>query len=139
MKRISIIQILLAFVLGIQAQNARTILDRTANVVGNKSGATANFSMSGKYGNSSGTIAIKGNMFSATTPQAIIWYDGKTQWAYNRQTDEVNVSTPTEAQQQSMNPYKLEVSIRYTWLHKTRHAPSRSSMFSSTKAISPRR
>jgi len=107
MKRISIIQILLAFVLGIQAQNARTILDRTANVVGNKSGATANFSMSGKYGNSSGTIAIKGNMFSATTPQAIIWYDGKTQWAYNRQTDEVNVSTPTEAQQQSMNPYKF--------------------------------
>lgn len=107
MKRISIIQILLAFVLGIQAQNARTILDRTANVVGNKSGATANFTMSGKYGNSSGTIAIKGNMFSATTPQAIIWYDGKTQWAYNRQTDEVNVSTPTEAQQQSMNPYKF--------------------------------
>lgn len=107
MKRISIIQILLAFVLGIQAQNARTILDRTANVVGNKSGATANFTMSGKYGNSSGTIAIKGNMFSATTPQAIIWYDGKTQWVYNRQTDEVNVSTPTEAQQQSMNPYKF--------------------------------
>ena len=107
MKRIRIILILLAIVLGIQAQNARTILDRTANVVGNKSGATANFTMSGKYGNSSGTIAIKGNMFSATTPQAIIWYDGKTQWVYNRQTDEVNVSTPTEAQQQSMNPYKF--------------------------------
>ena len=107
MKRINILLMLIAMFVSTQAQTARTILDRTANVVGNKSGATANFSMTGKYGNSSGTIAIKGNRFCATTPQAIIWYDGKTQWAYNRQADEVNVSTPTEAQQQSMNPYQF--------------------------------
>jgi hypothetical protein len=34
-----------------------------------------------------------------------VWYDGKTQWTLNKQAEEVSVSTPTEAQQQAMNPY----------------------------------
>lgn len=103
-----ILALLPAFAL--QAQNAaqaRKILDKTASVIGNKSGASANFSISGKYGNSSGTISIKGNKFNARTPQAIVWYDGKTQWTYVKSSGEVNISTPDEAQQQSMNPYKF--------------------------------
>lgn len=101
---------LLVLTVSISAQNAtqaRKILDKTASIIGRKGGAFANFSISGKYGNSSGTIAIKGNKFNAKTPQAIVWYDGKTQWTYMKKNQEVNVSTPTEAQQQSMNPYKF--------------------------------
>lgn len=89
------------------AAQARKILDKTAAVIGNKNGAKANFSVSGKYGNMSGTIAIKGNKFNAATSKTIVWYDGKTQWTYMKANNEVNVSTPTEAQQQSMNPYKF--------------------------------
>lgn len=110
MKRLSFVLLSLFVFLGAYSQNAaqaRKILDKTASIVGNKSGASANFSVSGKYGNSSGTIAIKGNKFNARTPQAIVWYDGKTQWTYMKSSQEVNVSTPTEAQQQSMNPYKF--------------------------------
>ena len=92
---------------GQNASQARSILDKAASVIGRKGGATANFSISGKYGNSSGTIAIKGNKFHATTPDAIVWYDGKTEWTYIKKNEEVNVSTPTEAQQQAMNPYKF--------------------------------
>lgn len=101
---------LLVLTVSISAQNAtqaRKILDKTASIIGRKGGAVANFSISGKYGNSSGTIAIKGNKFNAKTPQTIVWYDGKTQWTYMKKNQEVNVSTPTEAQQQSMNPYKF--------------------------------
>lgn len=101
---------LLVLTVSISAQNAiqaRKILDKTASIIGRKGGAVANFSISGKYGNSSGTIAIKRNKFNAKTPQAIVWYDGKTQWTYMKKNQEVNVSTPTEAQQQSMNPYKF--------------------------------
>ena len=111
MKKLSLI--LLFFIItaaGINAQNAaqaRKILDKTASIIGNKNGASANFSASGKYGNSSGTIAIKGNKFNARTQQAIVWFDGKTQWTYMKSSQEVNISTPTEAQQQSMNPYKF--------------------------------
>lgn len=96
-------------VLGAQAQNAkqaRAILDKTAAVVGRKSGACAKFKLSGsKIGTSTGTIAIKGNKFHARTGQAIVWYDGKTQWTYLKQNEEVNVTTPNKAQQQAMNPY----------------------------------
>ena len=94
-------------VYGQNALQARKILDKTASIIGRKGGAVANFSMSGKYGNSSGTIAIKGNKFNAKTAQAIVWYDGKTQWTYMKKNQEVNISTPNEAQQQSMNPYKF--------------------------------
>ena len=102
--------ILLAFMavlsLGAFAQTAQQVLDKTAKVIGNKSGASANFSMSSpKYGSASGTIAIKGNKFNARTAQATVWYDGKTQWTYMKKTNEVNVSNPTQAQQMSMNPY----------------------------------
>ncbi len=110
MKRLSLILLTILLATGIYAQNAaqaRKILDKTAAIVGRKGGASANFSVSGKYGNTSGTISIKGNKFNARTPQAIVWYDGKTQWTYMKKSQEVNVSTPTEAQQQSMNPYKF--------------------------------
>ena len=47
----------------------------------------------------------KGNKFNARTPEAIVWYNGKTQWTYMKKTNEVNVSNPTQAKQMSMNPY----------------------------------
>jgi len=86
---------------------ARKLLDKTAAVIGSKGGASASFTMNGKYGNTKGTIAIKGNKFCARTPLATTWFDGKTQWTYIKTTEEVNISTPTEAQQQAMNPYKF--------------------------------
>lgn len=108
MKRLSFICILLFIATLSFAQNAtqaRKILDKTAAVIGNKSGASANFKINGKYGNTSGTIAIKGRKFTASTPQATVWYDGKTQWTYVKANQEVNISNPTEAEQQAMNPY----------------------------------
>lgn len=90
-----------------QAQNARQILDKTAALISNKGGATANFSMSGKYGSASGTLSIKGKKFCAHTAQTTTWYDGKTQWTYVKRNDEVNISNPSASQQQSLNPYNF--------------------------------
>ncbi|MBP7359744.1 LolA-like putative outer membrane lipoprotein chaperone [Xylanibacter oryzae] len=90
------------------AQTAKQVLDKTAQVIGSRSGASANFTMSGnKYGNVSGTISIKGKKFHASTPQAIIWFDGKTEWTYVKKNDEVNVNNPNEAQLQRINPYNF--------------------------------
>lgn len=92
-----------------QAQNAteaKKILDKTAAVVGRRGGAQANFTASSqKIGSQSGTIAIKGNKFYAKTPKITVWYNGTTQWSYTKMTNEVNISTPTEAKRMSMNPY----------------------------------
>lgn len=90
------------------AQTAKQVLDKTAASISSKSGIKANFSISGnKYGNVSGTIAVKGRKFQATTPMAVMWFDGKTQWTYMKKNDEVNVANPTEAQLQAINPYNF--------------------------------
>ncbi len=87
------------------AQTARQVLDKAAQTVTSESGVMANFKLTNSVGSTSGTIAIKGRKFHATTPQAIVWYDGKTQWTYMKNNDEVNITTPTAAQQQAINPY----------------------------------
>ena len=86
-------------------QSAKAVLDKTAATVSNKGGAQAAFSINGQSMNASGTIAIKGKKFHATTPQATIWFDGKTQWTYMKKNDEVNVANPTESQLAAINPY----------------------------------
>lgn len=111
MKRIIIISIMMVATICANAQNAtqaRKVLDKTASIIGRKGGASADFKISSaKIGATTGTIAIKGNKFHARTPQAIVWFDGKTQWSYMKSTDEVNVTTPNEAQQMAMNPYQF--------------------------------
>ena len=89
------------------AQSAKSVLDKAAASVTVASGVKANFRMTTTTGNTSGTIAIKGKKFYATTPQAKIWFDGKTQWTYLKNNDEVNVSNPTDAQLQAINPYNF--------------------------------
>lgn len=106
MKKMILFAFMTLMSLGTFAQTAQQVLNKTAKIIGYKGGASANFSLSStKYGSTSGTIAIKGNKFNAHTPQATVWYNGKTQWTYMKNTNEVNVSNPTQAQQMSMNPY----------------------------------
>ncbi len=101
------IALMLPFAVSAQSsKEARQVLDKTAAQLGNRSGVEANFSLkSGKYGSASGTIAIKGKKFRASTAQGTTWFDGKTQWTYMQSSGEVNVSTPNQAQQMRMNPY----------------------------------
>ena len=89
------------------AQTAKSVLDKAAANITVKEGVKANFRMTGGIGFASGTILIKGKKFHATTPKAIVWFDGKTMWTYMKDNEEVNVSNPTEAQLQAINPYNF--------------------------------
>ena len=65
MKKILAIAFAAMMSLGTMAQTAQQVLDKTAAVIGNKKGATANFKMSSpKFGSASGSITIKGNKFT---------------------------------------------------------------------------
>lgn len=93
---------------GANAESAKSILDKAAATVSNPGGVQANFQMISKqFGSTSGTISIKGQKFHAATPDAMVWFDGKTQWTYMKQNEEVNVSTPTEVELQAINPYNF--------------------------------
>lgn len=96
------------FAITAQAQTAKSVLDKTAAVISNKGGITANFTISSStISNVSGTLQVKGKQFHAATPQATMWFDGKTQWTYMKSNQEVNVTNPTEAQLQAINPYNF--------------------------------
>ena len=114
--RITIVMLLMA--VASYGQTAKEVLDKAAAVVSNKSGVTANFVLKGGQMNDKGTIAIKGRMFHATTPDAIIWFDGKTQWTYIKNNDEVNVVTPKASDLQLYNPstfiYMYKQGYNYT-------------------------
>ena len=107
MERIKALVILLLLAVASYGQTAKQVLDKTAAVVSNQSGASASFDIKGSQMAASGTIAIKGRKFHVTTPQAMIWYDGKTQWTYLKKNEEVNVATPSESEQAAINPYNF--------------------------------
>lgn len=94
-----------------QAQ-AKLMLDKTAAAFEKAGGVQADFSVEafnkgGSLGKAAGTIKLKGEKFFLKTSETVSWFDGKNQWSYLTQNDEVNVSTPTEEELQGMNPYAL--------------------------------
>ena len=89
----------------LQAQSdakAREILDKTAAAFRQAQAVSITFG-----GTQEGTLLLKGNKFHLNTGDVETWFDGKTQWSYLRQNEEVNVSTPTPEELQSINPYVL--------------------------------
>ncbi len=108
MKRI-VLAITLALLCSLSyGQTAKEVLDKAAATISNKQGITAKFKISGpNFSPTDGTISVKGKKFQASTEVAIIWFDGKTQWTYMKQNNEVNVSNPSEAELQSLNPYNF--------------------------------
>ena len=95
-----------------QQSQARVILDKTAEAFRKAGGVKADFTVKAVAnglveGAENGTIQLKGEKFVLKTSDIITWFDGKTQWSYLTQNDEVNISTPTEAELQGLNPYAL--------------------------------
>lgn len=58
-------------------------------------------------GSSNGTMLLSGKRLKLTTPQLITWYDGKTQWNYIVNANEVDVSIPTKKEMTTLNPYSF--------------------------------
>ena len=100
----------LPVIAGQQQSQAKAILDKTAEAFRKAGGVKADFTIKAVTnglveGSENGTIQLKGDKFVLTTSEVITWFDGKTQWSYMIKNDEVNVSNPTQAELQQINPY----------------------------------
>lgn len=120
MKRIYFI-ILLLVPLCIFAQKdtkARQILDRTASALQQAGGIRATFE-----GSNNGTLLMKGEKFFLDCAGISSWFDGKTQWSYVSDNEEVTVSIPTPEELQGINPYALIQSYKngYNYQYKGKH------------------
>lgn len=87
------------------AHAAADVLRRTAAVFEQSGGMSLNFRVSAPEGEQTGTIYLKGECFRLDTPMMTTWFDGKTQWTYVMDNEEVNVSEPTAEEMQGLNPY----------------------------------
>ncbi len=92
------------------AQTARQVLDQTANKLRHCGGIEASFEgtqFNGlrEAGTANGSIQVQGNKFKISSSSMTSWYNGRTQWVMLNGSDEVNVSTPTNAELQQVNPY----------------------------------
>lgn len=104
----------LALPLSAQKLDAQDILDRTATAFRQAGGIQAGFYGSDVCercfaGDASdpGTDRLKGEKFLLDAGRDETWFDGRTQWSYLTNSDEVNVSEPTPEELQSINPYAL--------------------------------
>ncbi|MBQ0049653.1 MAG: hypothetical protein KBT12_05400 [Bacteroidales bacterium] len=93
-----------------KAPEAKKLLDATASKLQKMKSIEASFTLTSfkgttEQGSTQGTILLSGKRYQITTPEAITWFDGKTQWSYIPDNEEVNLSTPTKAEQAAMNPY----------------------------------
>jgi outer membrane lipoprotein-sorting protein len=67
-----------------------------------------------------GTFTLKGNKFVLDMDAMKVWFDGKTQWAYNQQNNEVSITEPTEKELSETNPmailsgYKAKCLIKFS-------------------------
>lgn len=95
------------------AQNARSILDKSSEAYAKAGGLSANFTLDSKdtksktIYSSDGKAYMSGNKFKIETPDALTWFDSKTQWVYVKDTEEVNISNPTDAELQSISPFAI--------------------------------
>ena len=90
------------------AQSASQILNQVAAKLQN-TGVKASFEATtfkglNPNGTVLGTIQVEGNKFKIQSNSMTTWFNGTTQWTMMSGSDEVNVSTPTEAEIQKMNP-----------------------------------
>lgn len=60
----------------------------------------------------SGTIVLKADHFFLETDDLMVWFDGKTQWAYLKTGNEVNITNPTAEELAATNPVSIISSIR---------------------------
>ena len=82
---------LLPYCLGAQTnKKAAEVLDKVLAEWSESSGIRADF-----IGTENGFLLIKGKKFYLNNGSIQSWYDGKTQWSYVADTEEVNISHPT--------------------------------------------
>lgn len=95
------------------AQDATSILDKASVTYDQANGISASFTMltktpaNGKEEPMEGTVQMKGEKFVLSTPGMCTWFDGKTQWSYVENNEEVNVSTPSGNELKATNPVLL--------------------------------
>lgn len=86
------------------AQSAEAVLKRTSAAIKAAGGLSGSFTLTSGNQKLSGTIKSSGTKFSLVTNTNSTWYDGKTLWTHNANTNETTLTTPTQEEVAEANP-----------------------------------
>ena len=103
----TLLSVLLPYCLSAQTDKAKAVLDKVISTLTKDGGIQIDFE-----GTESGSIVMKGEKFYLHSGQIQSWYDGKTQWSYVADTEEVNISHPTLEELQGINPYFILINYQ---------------------------
>lgn len=92
------------------AQNPKTILDNATSAYNKAGGIALSFTLNTEDSKNKttysqdGKASLKGDKFKIEVPDGTTWFDGKTQWVYISDSEEVNVSEPSGEELASISP-----------------------------------
>lgn len=112
---------------------AQAILDKTAAAYQKANGIKLTFD-----GTQKGTLLLKGSCFYLDCAGVKSWFDGKTQWSYVQQNEEVTISNPTAEEIQSVNPYALITSYKTLFNYRYKGTQTRNGKKGQEIVLTPR-
>ena len=89
------------------AETAADVLAKVKSAVASAPSIEAKFTINGADGTIGGTATIAGERYFMTTPVLTVWYDGRTQWTYLKNTDEVSITEPEVEELLTSNPFAI--------------------------------
>ncbi len=105
MRRIFLIWTALLVAVLLHAQNATSVLDKSAAALRAAGNVKIGFTLEVDGGASAGYIKLQRQKFVVNVGGSITWFDGKTMWTYVKANEEVNVTNPSADAVAKMNPY----------------------------------
>lgn len=92
--------------------SAAEILEDAVETVRSAPSISTNLSIITENKSTKGSMVLAGDRFSFSAGQISVWFDGTTLWSYSANTNEVNVSEPTDEELQEINPFVFIKSAR---------------------------
>lgn len=102
----------LSTTLSAQSRTAAGVMDNAARKIGAMKSVTAEYELTVDGNRATGTLAMSGDRFHLSSDDIMAWYDGKTQWSYSADTNEVSIIEPTPEELVAINPFVIISSFR---------------------------
>ncbi|MCM1110714.1 MAG: outer-membrane lipoprotein carrier protein LolA [Clostridium sp.] len=83
-----------------------------------------------------GTMIVNGTRFAVRSAMIDSWYDGKTQWTYNPNVNEVTLTEPEGEELQQINPFAIIDAFRHAY--NVELAPQQESSKFNTLVLTPK-
>lgn len=122
-KILSLLALLTLFFPVFAAETANDLLDKATERLRKAPSVQAAYTLSTGGQKYSGRLTLSGNRFCMTSPEILTWYDGKTQWSYNKSDNEVSITEPTANELSQINPFVIINAFRKNFTAKLAAAP----------------